>query len=67
MEFKREIVWNGPVAYIPLPVELWDSLGIKQTKDKPEISIMPDTSKHGEYIAVFNRKKQEKDCKKNGA
>lgn len=65
MEFKREIVWIGQSAYIPVPADLWSVLDIDM-KEKTEISIMPDASKHGEYIAVFNRKKQEKERKKNG-
>lgn len=57
--FKREIVWMGDTAYIPLPRDMWSVLGIVEARKKPEVSIMPDAGRHGEYIAIFNEQKQK--------
>ncbi len=50
VKFKRQLSSRGDSDGINLPKELLEFIGAKVGD---ELTLIPDTSKHGKYVAVF--------------
>lgn len=56
IRFKRQLSSRGDSDGINLPKELLEFIGAKVGD---ELTLIPDTSKRGKYIAVFREEKRE--------
>jgi hypothetical protein len=60
----RGLIRIGTTVYFPIPPDCYDHLGIEfNQEEKPttELTPMPDKSKWGKYLALYNAEQQEKE------
>ncbi len=60
MIFKRSVRWNGGSAYLLIPQDMHDYLGISSKEEEVEVCMAIDEGKHGHFLAVWNEKTQKK-------